>query len=364
MSTAVSERMKRFLGERDDFVLYMFEEDLNMIEKWAAEPLFRRPRDGGLLGLWTNSRNPVVHFILVDNKPAKDYLFLKSPQFKDNTANSMFSYIGAWSFEKPREGYYQNIMANIPTTASRFVFLEVEQKHDYVSFHPILLTKGGTSYGKVEPLRGQNPFRLHDEQCNLPIEKENTEEVKTEGGILANYLGVAVAKVKSKLSGQLEEGHSSSSYASVLQQGNQDNHLKVPESTQDGNQTSTNNTPFPSQNGSKDVSTCTKSNQWYLTDHGQNVLQEISSKLKELVNEAPKISRDDDTHNIMILFSFENKSYVIYFPPNFPDSHAHADLYRTIYSRKGRSYVAPSQVKSKDPIQLVQEIFDIVSKHR
>lgn len=347
-------REQRSLGEKDDFVLYMFEEDLEMIEKWAEEPSYtgKRPSGGYLLGLWTNTLNPVVHMVFKDAAAAGDYHFMKSPQFKNEKAVLMFSRIGYWSFEKrSREQCFQD---------TRFVFLEVEVKRYYsrsIAYHPVILFKGQNTRGKIEILPGKNPFRLREELSNLSSQEQNLKEEKNEGVVafLRDTFESGVAKLTNTIRGTTQE---SAMQTSTVQQSYQDKQSgKVPSSSSDPSGMRTKDSSFPSQHEIKDVSTCTKGNQWYLAENGQKLLLEISDKLGEVINEKPKISRDDDTHNIMILFSFESKSYVIYFPPSFP--RLNAELHRPMKTRNNRCFASTSkQLESKDPTSLVQEIIN------
>ena len=352
MSSTRNQEIIRSLGEHDGFILYMFEEDVKMIEQWATAdpylPYKRRPNGGYLLGLWTNTLNPVVHIVFKDHVAAEEYAFIKSSQFEAEKASLMLSRIGCWTFENQRE---------MQRSQARFVFLEVEVKpaSRHINFHPFLLTEQGDISGKIEVLKGENPYRLSNKLTNSATEEEDARDERHVTSIM-NRFESGATKVKKRIPefmDKLGTTLNSAMHVSTVEH----KAPKVPPSASDYSESEAKSTSLPSQYERKDVSTCTKANQWYLTEHGQETLKEISNKLEEVINEKPKISRDNDTHNIMILFSFENKNYVILFPPNFPT--LPAELYHQHQSRGSPSLASSYyNLMEKKPSKLVEEIIN------
>ncbi|KAK3746156.1 hypothetical protein QZH41_007709 [Actinostola sp. cb2023] len=71
-------------GQGNDFLLYMFKDDIEMLKGWCSGPT-NQPGEGALFGLWTNSRNPVVHLVRHgDVLPCNEYHFLRNRKNKDH----------------------------------------------------------------------------------------------------------------------------------------------------------------------------------------------------------------------------------------------------------------------------------------
>lgn len=334
MSLTSSKKNIRSLGEDDEFTLYMFEEDLEMIEKWATEAssLSKRPSGGYMLGLLTNTLNPVCHIICDDDIPA-EYLFLKNLQFENPIESPFFNSFGYWSFEQFTEDGRQDIKSkqNTSTLPQRFVFLSVEKiNQDRFAYHPLLFIKERQKVvnGRIEQLQGKNPYRLpnisHNETANAPKERTTKGQVSS----LRNKFE-AFNKAKSQISPTSTatwNPQESTSYASVTRQGIQGNWLKVTD------QTSTKGTlitsyceTFPSskerfkEQKSENVSEHNLKAQWYdkRPDDLKTIYDFVLNSLagdQETVN----MSRDKTTLDMTITFTHHNYNWAIHFPSDFP----------------------------------------------
>ncbi|XP_031566088.1 uncharacterized protein LOC116301203 [Actinia tenebrosa] len=318
MSSTRIQEIKRYLGENDDFILYMFKEDLEMIESWAKEPSCHgKPRPSGeLFGLWTNTQNPVVHIVINDS----------NSQSENPIENPLFSFIGYWSSERLREDVCSDIKSKQNT---RIVFVSVEEfQQDNFAYRSLLfVNEGQKRTGRIEPLQGKNPFKL----SNIPPnEEENARRERGEKaeGKVSSLRNIFEAKAKVQISPSSTarcNPQEMTSYASVAKQANLGNWSKVPD------QTSTNTTFFSSncktspstqerlkEKESENVSDYSCTNQWY--EIQPETLRKTLDFVRSLADDqnTVNISRDRTTLDTTMTFTHHNNEWSIDFPADFP----------------------------------------------
>lgn len=177
---AYNENNDRILSQDIDakFILYMFKDDVDEIKRFTGES---HDPQGCLLGLWTNSRNPVVHVVqLKDLKNTfnESYTFLRNHQSKltkYSNADKIFTRIGHWQFSQTDRVSFTNQETRDREQGS--IYLEVTKTpEDEWKFLPRRFHKGEVCIGRTEILAGQNPFKLSKQ-------RKDEESLKSNGNV-------------------------------------------------------------------------------------------------------------------------------------------------------------------------------------
>lgn len=280
------------LGLEDDFIMYMFKDDIDMFKE------FKQESRGILRGLWTNTRNPVVHIVHLQEQFPEPYKALNSQQWKDkNNLEKVVTMIGCWSFRKSLDENRQFMESD------EVFYLDVTECDGALTFNPFRYSKGKLCPGKIETLSRENPFKLSENE--LRLNEEDSRE-KSDGKFVAGIVNFFEDKV---------------------QQGR-----KLTES-------------FSSDK--------TKSNQWYLSDKGNKLLNQIYETLNGETDKKAEIKRVEQTLHVFLIFTFHGNKAVLYFPEHFPEYPA------TLYKMDTNNDMQKvTEIEHKEPKRLVETIIN------
>ena len=288
------------------FTAYIFREDLERLKNDAA----RGSNGGSLYGQWTSTGNPVVHVAFSDSGPQRKGIetFLYD--------NYKLCHIGEWIEGKQSSWRRQDLVKKYKGQGlpSRFVILEVDNMRREVT--PFLLVERSPGVeGRVEELKGENPFNREDVLTNAIVgHKQRTSAER-------DHATVGAVDVRAQpSSGEWQNWQRFLAPRGQVAQ--------------------------------------TSEHQWYATQEGQDKLKFVLVSMREVAQyDKVDMARDTETHHMSMSFTdkFLRKQWEVKFKASFPTGGVmvtnksqsrttQAYQYQTSYSSYGNSAPQSCQI--------------------
>lgn len=251
------------------FTTYIFREDLERLKNDAA----RGSNGGNLYGQLTSTGNPVVHVAFSDSGPHRKGIetFLYDNYKLCHIGEWIVGKQSSWGRQDPATKYKGH---GLP---SRFVILEVDNmRREVTPFH--LVDRSPAVEGRVEELKGENPFNREDVLTNAIVgHKQRTSAER-------HHVTAGAVDVRAQpSSGEWQNWQRSSAPGGQVAQ--------------------------------------TSALQWYATSEGQDKLKFVLVSMREVAqHDKVDMARDTETHHMSMSFTdkFLRKPWEVNFSANFP----------------------------------------------
>ena len=162
--------------ERNHFLLYMFQQDVDLMTKWVLQ-YPNKETGGDLFGLWSGEGdNAVIHVVLGPGRNCThgDYHFYQDVEYLRKvgsllTQDYMLGHIGEWhshhqlKLDRPSEGDCRTIERNFPQGSCGFLLMiaNINKRHQ-VTFSPyvfkVISGKFSMLSGRIEVIAERSPF--------------------------------------------------------------------------------------------------------------------------------------------------------------------------------------------------------------
>jgi len=251
------------------FTTYIFREDLERLKREAA----RGQVGGSLYGQLTSTGNPVVHVAFSEGGPQRTaFETLLYDNYK-------LCHIGEWIAGKQSSGRRQDLVQRYKGRGrpSRFVILEVDNiRRDVTPF--LLVEQSPTVEGRVEELKGENPFNRQD------VLKQAIADHQQRTSAERHHVTAGAVDVRAQpSSGEWQNWQRPSAPRGHVAQ--------------------------------------TFEHQWYATQEGQDKLRRVLLRMREVAqHDKVDMASDTETHQMSMSFTdkFLRKQWEVKFKASFP----------------------------------------------